>query len=101
VLKHSATRTRGGVEINLHVFVTLAIDGGELSASRPCCFIPRETALRHPLYRRLGGPHEDTYIPRPADARTFLEKPELLGYASYISYLVSFIKIRVIVKLKS
>jgi hypothetical protein len=83
----------------------LAIDVGELSASRSCCFIPRETAPDTQCIGGWVGPMKThrpyTYMPRPADAQTFLEKLELLGYASYISCLVFFIKIRVIVKLKS
>ena len=34
----------GVVEVKLHLFLTLALDGGEWSTSRPCRFIPEETA---------------------------------------------------------
>jgi hypothetical protein len=37
-------KTYGGVEIQLHMFLTLALDGGEWSASHPGRFIPREGA---------------------------------------------------------
>jgi hypothetical protein len=37
-------------------FLTLAADGGELSASRPCRFIPGGKKPRYPLDKRLGGP---------------------------------------------
>jgi hypothetical protein len=37
-------------------FVTSAIVGGEWSASRPGCFIPRGKSSRYPFDRRLGEP---------------------------------------------
>jgi len=43
--KYHAMKTYWGVEVNLHVFVTSALDGGEPSASNPGCLTPRETAL--------------------------------------------------------
>jgi len=33
--KYHTTKTYRGVEVQLHVFLTLALDGGEWSASRP------------------------------------------------------------------
>jgi hypothetical protein len=45
----------GGVEVQLHSFLTSALDGGEWSASRPYRFTP-EKEYRYPLNRRLGGP---------------------------------------------
>jgi len=33
-------KTRGKVEVQLHAFLTSALDGGELSASRPGRFTP-------------------------------------------------------------
>jgi hypothetical protein len=30
----------GGVDVYIHIFLTLVIVGGELSASRPCRFTP-------------------------------------------------------------
>jgi hypothetical protein len=38
-------------------FVTLALDGGEWSASLPCCFTPQGKSPRYPLDRSLGGAH--------------------------------------------
>jgi hypothetical protein len=35
-------KTYGGVEIQMHVFLTLKLVGGEWSASRPCRFNPGE-----------------------------------------------------------
>jgi len=37
-------RCTGGVEVQLHAFLTLAIDGGEWSASCPSCFTYGERA---------------------------------------------------------
>jgi hypothetical protein len=39
----SALKHIGGAEVQLHSFLTLAIGGGEWSASHSVCFIPRET----------------------------------------------------------
>jgi len=36
-------KTYGGVEVQLHAFLTAMLDGGEWSASRPRPFIPGET----------------------------------------------------------
>jgi hypothetical protein len=35
----------GGVDVEIHIFLTLALVGGEWSASRPCRFTPGESAL--------------------------------------------------------
>jgi hypothetical protein len=35
----------GGVDLYIHIFLTSALVGGEWSASRPCCFTPRERTL--------------------------------------------------------
>jgi hypothetical protein len=37
-------RSTGGVEVELHDFLTSALDGGDLSASRPGRFTPEERA---------------------------------------------------------
>jgi len=41
------------VEIQVHTFLTSALDGGKWSASHPCRFTPGE---KSPEDRRLGGP---------------------------------------------
>jgi hypothetical protein len=41
-----------GVEVYLHAFLITALDGGELSASRPVSLNPRERA---PGTHRIGG----------------------------------------------
>jgi hypothetical protein len=35
---------KAGAEVYLHAFLTLALDGGEQSASCPACFTPRKRA---------------------------------------------------------
>jgi hypothetical protein len=45
----------GGVDVQIHIFLTSALVEGEWSASRPGRFTP-EKSPRYPLYRRLGGP---------------------------------------------
>jgi hypothetical protein len=32
----------GGMDVKIHILLTSALVGGELSASRPCCFNSRE-----------------------------------------------------------
>jgi hypothetical protein len=61
------------VAIELHAFLTSALDGGVRSASRPGALPPEERAPRYPLDRRLGGPQsrsghggEQKKIPTPA-----------------------------------
>jgi hypothetical protein len=49
-------KTYGGVEVQLHAFLTSALDGGEWLASRPGRYIPVVTDPVYPLGRRLGGP---------------------------------------------
>jgi hypothetical protein len=50
--KHHAMKTYWGVEVQLHAFLTSALDGGEWSASRPGRFTPREKA---PFTHWIGG----------------------------------------------
>jgi hypothetical protein len=39
----------GGVDVQIHIFLTLALVGVEWSASRPYRFTPGETALPAPI----------------------------------------------------
>jgi hypothetical protein len=41
-----------GVDVEIHIFLTSALAGGEWSASRPCCFTPEESA---PSTHWIGG----------------------------------------------
>jgi len=52
--KHHAMKTYGGVELQIHAFITSALDGGEWSASRPGRFTPGNKA-RYTLDRWLAG----------------------------------------------
>jgi hypothetical protein len=46
----------GGVDVQIHVFLTSALDGGEQSASRSSHFTPgKEPPV--PMDRRMGEPH--------------------------------------------
>jgi hypothetical protein len=49
-------KTYGGVEVQLHVFLTTALDVGEWSALRPGHLYPHGKRSRYPLDRRLLGP---------------------------------------------
>jgi len=48
-------KTGGGMEVQLHVFLTSTLGGCEWSASRPCRSI-RGKRPGDPFDRRLGGP---------------------------------------------
>jgi hypothetical protein len=43
--KHYAMKTYGGVDVQIHIFLSSALDGGECSATSPGCFTPGENAL--------------------------------------------------------
>jgi hypothetical protein len=43
-------KSYGGVEVLLHKFLSLALGGEELSASRPDCFATKDRALE-PVWR--------------------------------------------------
>jgi hypothetical protein len=45
------------VDVQIHIFLTSALLGGEWSTSRPGRFTPRGKSPLYPLDRRLGGPH--------------------------------------------
>jgi hypothetical protein len=45
-------KTYGGVDVHIHIFLTLALVGGEWSASWPQCFAPEERA---PCAHWIGG----------------------------------------------
>jgi hypothetical protein len=49
---HHTMKTHGGVEVWLHTFLNLVLDGGEWSTSCPSCFTPRERA---PSTNLIGG----------------------------------------------
>jgi hypothetical protein len=44
-----------GVHVQIHVFLTSTLDGGEWSASRPAALTPEKEPPPFPLYRRLDG----------------------------------------------
>jgi hypothetical protein len=50
-------KTYGGVDVQIQIFFTSAVDGGEWSASRPGRFTPKERTPPYTFDRRLGGPH--------------------------------------------
>jgi hypothetical protein len=69
-------KTYVGQDQYVHVFLTSALVGGELLASRLGRFILGERALRYPLDRRLGGRqrwsrrHAEAKILAPTGTRT-------------------------------
>jgi hypothetical protein len=46
----------GRGDVQIHIFLTSVLAGGEWSASRPDRFTPGEKSPRYPLDKRLGGP---------------------------------------------
>jgi hypothetical protein len=54
LIKHNATKTSWGVEVELHAFLTSALHGCVFSITlRPLCL--REKSLPYPLHRALDG----------------------------------------------
>jgi hypothetical protein len=49
-------KAKSGVEVQLHLFLTSALDGNEWVASRPGSFTPKETNPRYALNRRIREP---------------------------------------------
>jgi len=52
LIKHHAMKIYGEVEVQLHIFLTLALDGGEWLASCPVHFTTREST---PGVHWIGG----------------------------------------------
>jgi hypothetical protein len=53
LIKHHEKNTHGRVKVKLHAFLTSVQDGGECSASRPCCF---QVSQVHILLSGCEGP---------------------------------------------
>ena len=89
-----AVRPMGGVEVQLYPFMTMALEGGERSASRPGRSLPAGKS-RYPLYRRQGGLqgrsgqvrkislHRDS-IPGPSSPQPVLIRITLRGLLDYV-----------------
>jgi hypothetical protein len=72
----------GGVDVWLHSFLTLALDGREYSASCPGLFNP-EGIRRYPLHKRSGLGHRDDKIPLPCPCRK-----SNLGHPAYTYWAI-------------
>jgi hypothetical protein len=64
----------GGVDVQIHIFLTSALAGSEWSASRPCRFTPRE---RFPGTHWIGGWVDLRASLDDVEKRKFLPPPEL------------------------
>jgi hypothetical protein len=53
--KYHTRKIYGAVEVWLHMPLTLALDGGEMSTSHSSHFTSRERAPKYPVDRRMGG----------------------------------------------
>jgi hypothetical protein len=51
-IKHHALKTCGVVDVTIYVFLTSALVGAELTASRPGRFTPRGKSPRVPIWTR-------------------------------------------------
>jgi len=58
-MKHNTIKTYAGAEVQLHAFLTSALDGNEWSASRLGRFKSGERTP-YPSDRRLSGPHSQS-----------------------------------------
>jgi hypothetical protein len=67
-------KTYGGVDVQIHVFLTSALIGGEWSASRPCRFTHRE---RTPDIHSIGGWVNPTAGLDDVEKRKFFTLPGL------------------------
>jgi hypothetical protein len=64
----------GGVDLQIHIFLTSALAGDEWSASRPGRFTPRGKGPRYQLDRWMGGPQNSE---DDVEKRKFLTLPGL------------------------
>jgi hypothetical protein len=67
-------KTYGGVDVEIHIFLTSALVGGECSASRLCRFIPAEGA---PSTHWMGGWMDPRAGLNDVENRKFLTLPGL------------------------
>jgi hypothetical protein len=85
------------VEVKRHSFLTLALDGGKRSASRPGRFTPGQKPP-YPLNRRLNGPQNVSGGPQSMSGRVTETQLslDLLGFEprNRICSLVFFPKIK-------
>jgi hypothetical protein len=58
--KNHTMKMYGEVDVQLHIFLTLALDGGECSVSDLSHFTPVERDPQYPLDTRLGGPQSQS-----------------------------------------
>jgi hypothetical protein len=56
VVMHHAMKTYGGVDVWLHAFLTLALEGSE-GQPHVTAVLPSMKELRYPMYMLVGGPH--------------------------------------------
>jgi hypothetical protein len=74
LIKQNASKTCAGVDVWLHLFLTSALAGVELSVSRPDHFTLRGKFLRFRLDETLGGPKthwKKKYHPRASNRTRF------------------------------
>jgi hypothetical protein len=74
LIKHYVMKVYVGVNIQIHIFVTLALDGGEWSTPCPCHFNPGERASSTHCIEGWTSPRADLH---DVKKRKFLTLPRL------------------------
>jgi hypothetical protein len=88
----------GEVDIQIHIFLTSALDGAEWLASRPGLF-----TSRHPFDRRLDGPQnrrgqrgENSWLYRDSKSDPWVVQPVASRYTDYAIPASQIIKLLII-----
>jgi hypothetical protein len=71
--------THGGVEVQLHTFLTLALDGGKWSASRSCRYNPGEMIPGTQCIGRWVGPRAGVKVTEKNLLPLLGNKPRFFG----------------------
>jgi hypothetical protein len=81
----------GGVDVQIHIFFTSALVGGELSVSRPCRFTPRERSPGTHWIVGWMGPEpvwtlwrrENSWSYRDSSSDPFIVQPVAIRYTDW------------------
>jgi hypothetical protein len=85
-------QTYDGVEVWLHSFLTLSLDGGELLASSPSFILKKRTPV--PMERGLGGPQVDFNVVGNRKILTCQEPNHGLPTHTFLTELTELFKLQ-------